>query len=145
MKIEKVYASIDAANMKDLLQTFAAKNTEADRKKSKIELGASLIETMQELIPKSINDCTQKYQKFKKMASDAGFPVLGSREFKQALCLCIKNLLTHATPELIQDNDFSLAPSLSAKETNSKLTKVLLLYQLALPMIKQHVVYDSYE
>ena len=26
MKIEKVYASIDAANMKDLLQTFAAKN-----------------------------------------------------------------------------------------------------------------------
>ena len=143
--MEKVYAAVDAANMKDLLKTFAAKNNEADRKKSKIELGASLVETMQDLVPKSINDCAKKYQKFKKVASDAGFPVLGSREFKQALCMCIKNLLNHSTPELVQENDFNLAPSLSAPETNKKLTKVLLLYQLALPMIKQYVVYDSHQ
>ena len=145
MKMEAVYVKSDESNMKDLMVTFAAKNEEANRKRSRVEIGSSMIETFQELIPKTISEFSNKHKKFKKSAGDAGYPQLGSREFKQSLFLCIKNLLQHSAPELINEQDFSLAPSLNATQTNKKLSKVLLLYQLALPMIRQYVVYDRHE
>ena len=140
--MEKKYQQIDEENMNDLVKTFKKRHEDALEKKTKIEIGASLIETCPEFIPDTVADFAKIHKKFAKSAKNAGLPALGTREFKNALCLCIKNLLNLATPQLVDDKDFNLAPSLSAAEVNNKLTKVLLLYKLAEPSIRQHIVYS---
>ena len=55
--------------------------------------------------------------------------------------MCIKHFLNLSWPELIHANDFELAPSLSAADANTKVAKALILYSLALPKIRQFVVY----
>ena len=142
MRMEKKYQQIDEANMNDLVETFKKRHEDALEKKTKIEIGASLIETCPDFIPESVSDVVKIHKRFVKSAKSAGLPTLGIREYKSALCFCIKNLLNLATPQLVENNDFNLAPSLSASEVNNKLTKVLLLYKLAEPSIRQHIVYS---
>lgn len=139
--MEKYYQQVDESNMQDLLETFKKRHEEALNKKTKVEMAASLIETAPEYIPKTISEIPSLHKKFTKSAKNAGLASFGSREYKNAICVCVKNLLTLSTPELVDDNLFNLAPSLTAAEVNSKLSKILLLYQLALPSIRQHVVY----
>ena len=141
MQMEKYYQQIDESNMQDLLETFQKRHEEALNKKTKVEMAASMIETSPEFIPKTVAEIVSLHKRFAKSAKNAGLPSFGSREYKNAICVCIKNLLTLATPELVDDNLFTLAPSLSAAEVNSKLSKILLLYHLALPSIRQHIVY----
>lgn len=142
MKIDKKYRLIDQENMADLVATFKKRNEDALKKKSKIEIASSLIETCPELIPSTVAEVTTRHKKFQKMAKSSGLPSLGSKEFKSAIMACIKHLLQLSMPELVNNTDFNLSPSLTAAECNSKLSKVLLLYKLALPAIRQYVVYD---
>ena len=142
MKMEKKYQQMDEANMNDLVATFKTRHEDALQKKTKIEIGASLIETCPDFIPQSVSEIVKIHKKFVKSAKSAGLPALGIREYKNALCFCIKNLLNLATPQLVDNNDFNLAPSLTAAEVNNKITKVLLLYKLAEPSIRQHIVYS---
>lgn len=141
MKIDKKNRKIDQENMEDLVQTFKTRNEEALRKKSRVEIGASLIETCPEFIPNSITETKSRHTKFVKSAKSSGLPQLGVREFKNALAYCIKNLISLACPELVNDQDFNLAQSLTATECDTKLAKILILYKLSLPAIRQNVVY----
>ena len=141
MKIGRLNRKLDESNMKDLLETFKKRNQELVNKREKYEVGSSLIETCPEFIPKSINEVASVHKRFNKAAKSAGLPALGSREYKMALACCIKNLLKLACPQLVNDADFTFAPSLSAEEMNTKISKILLLYKLSLPLIRQNVVY----
>ena len=137
----KFYKKIDEDNMKDLLETFKKRNDDIINKREKCEIGSSLIETCPEFIPNSISEIGTKHKKYNKAAKSAGLGTLGPREFKIAISYCVKNLLKKAAPELVNENDFSIAQSLSASEVNVKMTKILSLYKLGQPLIRQHIVY----
>ena len=141
MKIDKKNRQIDQANMNDLVQTFQKRNEEALKKKSRIEIGASLIETCPDFIPSSIKELASRHKKFVKAAKSSGLPSLGIREFKNSLAFCIKNLISLACPEIVNDSDFNLAPSLTTTECDTKLAKILILYNFSLPAIRQNIVY----
>ena len=142
--MEKTYRKIDDSNMHDLLVTFKKRNEDAVKKQTKIQLCSTLIETCPEFIPNTISELTSIKKRFNKAADSAGLPSLGPRELKAAICLCIYNLLKLATPELANESDFTFAKSLTAAEVNSKFSKALLLYKLALPSIRQYIVYSYF-
>ena len=125
----------------EVAKVFADKNRDLIDKKSKYEIGSSLLETAPDLIPTALDDVTAKYRRFKKSASSAGFGNFGIREYKCSLLMCIKHFLGLSWPELISPNDYEVATSLSADDLNLKVAKALVLYKLALPKIRQFIVY----
>lgn len=123
------------------MATFAEKHPNLIDKKSKIEIGSSLIETAPDLIPPSADDLNSRFKRFKSACKSAGFSNYGIREYKCCLLMCIKHFLNLSLPELINPSDYDVAPSLAAADVNIKVGKALMLYQLALPKIREHVIY----
>ena len=137
----KRLTKLDSDNNTDLLKNFADKHKEANSKKTKIEIGASLLQTQPDLIPSTIQEITAKHKKYCKAAQCAGFDRLGIREFKSAVLLCIKSLLELSVPELVVTANYEISASLSVKEVDKKVTKALSLYALATPKIREYIVY----
>ena len=126
--------------LQQLKKTAEKHNDQLDR----ISIGIGLIETNpEELIPstpdgKTVDKC---FNKFKREARSTGTKVLGKRQYKESLLLCIQHFLGFCPQLQLNKKDFELSDSTSSNETNAKVSKAIVLYNQFKTEIRGRISY----
>lgn len=133
---EKTGRQIDLQNQKIKIEKIIGKNLNDNNQFDKLMIGAALCETNPGLIPEDLTMLKAKHKKYQKEARMTGTSVLGEKQFKMSLILCIRRLLKLGVPEVINEKDFEWSDSTSKAEMDKKLTKALFMYKAFEPKIR---------
>jgi len=130
---------VDFQNRKARIEKIHGKNLKENDQMDRLQIGACLCETNEDLIPKDLSQVSKCYKKFKKECLSTGTSPLGERQYKLSLLLCLHHLLTLSVPEVVSEKDFEWSESTAKKEIDSKLSKALLLYSSFHSQIRTYV------
>ena len=111
------------------MEKLLGKNLAENNQLEKLKIGSSLIETNPGLIPDDLVSLKSKHKQFQREAKITGTSVLGEKQFKLCLLLCIKHMLNLTVPQVISDKDFEYSDSTSKKDIDKKVAKALFLYK----------------
>lgn len=140
-KMKKKNREIDFNNRKAKIEKMLGKSMKDMDNYDRLTIGAALCETNPNLIPNDMAAIPKCYKAFKRECKSTGTSILGVRQFKCSLLLCIKNLIRISVPQIFNANDYEWSDSTSKKDLDGKIEKAIFLYQSFEPQMKPNITF----